>query len=210
MCACLLCKSTNTTIFYKERQHTFFKCSPCLSVYRDPDTFLTLTDEKNRYLSHNNDVNDPRYQEFVSPLVLAVINDFCPGSKGLDFGSGTGPVVAKLLSENGYNIALYDPFFHPNIVPLSDVYDFIVCCEVIEHFHHPEKEFNLLKGILKPGGKLYCMTHLLSEDTEFSSWYYKEDPTHVLFYSEENLNWIRDKIGFSEVKITGRLIVFSN
>lgn len=210
MCACLLCKSTNTTLFYKDSQHTFFKCPQCNSVYRDPNSFLVLTEEKERYLTHNNDVNDPAYQQFVSPIVYAVTNDFRTGTKGLDFGAGTGPVIAKLLSEKGYDIALYDPFFYPNTAPLSDVYDFIVCCEVIEHFHHPEKEFKLLKNLLKSRGKLYCKTHLLSEDTEFSKWYYKDDPTHVLLYSEENLKWIRDEIGFSEIKINGRLIVFTN
>ena len=52
------------------------------------------------------------------------------------------------------------------------------------------------------------MSELLPKDMSFNDWYYKNDPTHVIFYSEENLKWIKENVGFSEVRIDGRLIVF--
>ena len=80
--------------------------------------------------------------------------------------------------------------------------------EVIEHFHHPKKEFELLFNLLKPGGKLYCKTDLFSESKNFDSWGYKNDPTHVFFYHQKSILWIQKNIGFTSVKIDGRLIVF--
>jgi SAM-dependent methyltransferase len=209
MTPCLLCHSESTAIFYEGTSHLFCSCSHCGSVFRHPSNFISATDEKARYLTHNNDVNDPRYQDFVAPITERVIKDFKNGGFGLDFGAGTGPVITKILSENGYDLNLYDPYFHPDKNVLNETYDFIVCCEVIEHFNRPDKEFRLLKELLRPGGKLYCMTDLLCEREEFENWYYKDDPTHVIFYSEANLRWISEEMGFSEVEIEDRLIVFS-
>lgn len=169
---------------------------------------LSKENEKRRYEEHNNDVDDPKYQKFVAPIVQQVEKKFQKISTGLDFGAGTGPVITKLLREKGFRIELYDPFFWDNPKVLTHNYDFIVCCEVIEHFHNPGHEFTLLRSRLKPNGSLYCMTEVFSGDLDFGKWYYKNDPTHVFFYSEEALEWIRTHFGFSELKIEGRLIHF--
>ncbi|MBT8263085.1 MAG: class I SAM-dependent methyltransferase [Bacteroidia bacterium] len=205
---CLLCHSESTALFFEGNSHLFYKCSNCGTVFRDPDTFISVEDEKARYLTHNNDVEDERYQQFVSPITASVLKDFTSKATGLDFGAGTGPVITKVLKDNGYHIELYDPFFHPDNTVLERTYDFIVCCEVIEHFHNPLEEFKLLKRLLNPGGKLYCMSDILVSIQEFDKWYYKDDPTHVIFYSEENLQWIRKASGFSNVFIDNRLIIF--
>jgi hypothetical protein len=68
-------------------------------------------EEKERYLTHNNDITDPRYQKFVQPVVNAVMENFSTASKGLDFGAGAGPVAAEVLGGKGYSVKLYDPFF---------------------------------------------------------------------------------------------------
>jgi len=100
-------------------------------------------------MTHNNDVNDSGYHKFVSPIVNAVLNDFLPEHKGLDFGAGTGPVISKLLTDRNYQIKQYDPYFFNLPELLQKKYDYIVCCEVIEHFYDPDKEFQLLKSLLK-------------------------------------------------------------
>lgn len=87
-------------------------------------------------------------------------------------------------------------------------YNYIICCEVIEHFHFPQKEFTLLRSLLKPGGILYCMTEIYSEDIDFINWHYKNDPTHVFFYHKDALKWIQEHFRFSEVKKKNRLIEF--
>ncbi|MDC8003449.1 class I SAM-dependent methyltransferase [Aureisphaera galaxeae] len=204
---CPLCKNTN--IHQREDVAQFLNCSHCGTVFKNPYHFLDLEQEKERYLLHENNVEDPNYQQFVAPIVTAVTQSFPPSSLGLDFGAGTGPVISKLLGDKGYIMKLWDPFFHPDASVLHETYDFIVCCEVIEHFHRPQKEFRLMHKLLRPKGMLFCMSETLPEDSEFSSWYYKNDPTHVVFYSEKNLKWIQEQLNFKNLEINGKLIVLT-
>ena len=205
---CPLCHSDKLQTKDRINSILYLSCERCESVFMHPDCYVSSEAEKQRYEEHNNDVNDPRYQQFVAPIVAAVQANFNIESKGLDFGAGTGPVITKLLEDKGYSMALWDPFFHPATVVLATTYDFIVCCEVIEHFNKPDAEFERLFNLLKPDGKLFCKTDLLPE-TPLKDWYYATDPTHVIFYSEESLRWIQEHFGFSEVQIDGRLITFS-
>ena len=138
------------------------------------------------------------------------MKDFTQNAKGLDFGAGTGPVISKILKDNGFNIKLFDPFFHNYPFLLETKYNYIAACEVIEHFHHPKKEFALLKKLLLKNGKLYCQTNLYDESIDFHTWHYKSDNTHVFFYHNKTIHWIKDEFGFSEVVIKDRLITFCN
>lgn len=134
-----------------------------------------------RYQKHNNDIEDDGYQQFVSPITLAIMRDFTQNHKGLDFGAGIGPVIFKILKDQGYMIRLYDPFFHnyPNL--LKAQYDYIAVCEVIEHFHDPKKEFSLLKKLLRQNGKLYCMTNIYMNILIFTIGIIKMTKTIYLF-----------------------------
>lgn len=203
---CSLCYS-EAALFSKVNQKQYYKCSGCSSVLLNSAHYLPREEEKKRYEEHNNDVDDTRYQKFVSPIVNSIMELFTTDHIGLDFGAGTGPVITKLLKDKEYNIDLYDPYFHNHPEKLSVQYDYIACCEVMEHFHHPEKEFKLLRSLLKPGGALFCMTELYSENLEFAKWYYRNDPTHVFFYHEEAFNWIKTNLNYSESIIDGRLII---
>ena len=205
----MTCKLCNATAFWfaNAASRDYYRCDTCRSVMLHPRFLLSPDEEKARYETHNNCPRDPRYQKFVSPIVDAVKERFGKQARGLDFGAGTGPVITKMLTDAGYSMALYDPFFHDNPNALNQRYDFIACCEVIEHFHQPAKEFRLLRSLLKKGGMLYCKTELFSENTDFEAWYYKNDPTHVFFYNEKSFAWICENLSFSYAHIDGRLIV---
>lgn len=204
---CPLC-NTQTKIFFKSRDRAYFKCSTCFAISLDPSNYISSEQEKNRYKEHNNDVNDVRYQDFVMPIVNSILTDFTEEDIGLDFGSGTGPVITKLLGDLNFNIKTYDPFFDNNSETLETTYNFIACCEVIEHFHNPLKEFQLLKSLLKPRGKLLCMTELYHENIDFEKWYYKNDDTHVFFYHVKTFEWIKKVLNFSKVSSKNRLVIF--
>lgn len=193
---CPLCESQSAKYILN-----YYKCPTCDLRFLDPDKFLSPEDEKKRYLTHNNDVNDTRYQNFVSPLVKEVCELVLKQKRGLDFGAGTGPVLAKLLSEQEYFMTIYDPFFHPNKSALDAQYDFIVSSEVVEHFYSPKTEFQLLKSLVAENGLLAIMTEIYQEHIDFESWYYRRDPTHVVFYSEKTLHWIARSFGFKSVDI---------
>lgn len=206
---CPLCNHSSRFFFRSKKRH-YFRCQNCSGIFMAGNLLPDKTDEKKRYEEHNNDVENPGYQNFVRPLVNSILNDFTATSAGLDFGSGTGPVVAKLLRDQGFSVKLYDPFFHDRPKVLQEKYDYIACCEVMEHFHRPAKEFKLLKKLLLTNGKLYCMTDLYDESIDFKTWYYKDDLTHVFIYHRRTIDWIKNNFNFSGVKIEGRLIVFSN
>jgi len=201
---CPLCHGS-AQVFYKDE---FFLCTQCKGVFRPKYSYPTLVEEKKRYENHENDVNDIGYQRFVSPITTAILHTFSSHHKGLDFGAGPGPVVSKILQDNGYDIVQYDPFFHNHPDILIKKYDYIVCCEVIEHFHNAKKEFQLLKSLMKPKGALYCMTHLYESSIDFSEWYYQKDPTHVFIYQEETITWIQQQFQFKSVFIKDRLIIY--
>jgi SAM-dependent methyltransferase len=204
--SCPLC-GTEGEKFYRDK---FFKCPECQGIFMAKDRLPTPEEEKKRYETHNNDITDPRYRNFVSPITSSILEHHSPADKGLDFGAGTGPVISAVLQENGYNIAPYDPFFENKPELLTGAYDYIVCCEVAEHFHDPAKEFLRLKKLLKKGGYLYIMTELYREDIDFENWHYKDDPTHVFIYSRETFELIKRKFGFSSLFIKGRLIVLTD
>ena len=205
---CSLCNCT-TRKFASANERDYIQCTGCKAILLAPEFFLNPKEEKHRYSLHNNDITDPRYIQFVNPIVKHVKQDFDPDAEGLDFGCGTGPVITSELKKEGFKMKLYDPYFQPNTEVLSQKFNFIVCCEVMEHFKEPLKEFQLLRSLLKRNGKLFCKTDLWTEKRNFEEWHYKNDPTHVIFYNSETLNWIKENLNFAQVDIFKDHLVFS-
>lgn len=210
---CPLCESmADYFCSIGKKGRDYYKCTTCHSVFLHPKSYIDYPSEKSRYEEHNNDVEDPRYQEFVSPITEAVRAQFPKTANGLDYGCGTGPVASVVLEEEGFKkVALYDPFFYPNEEHLTKTYDFIICCEVMEHFFNPQEEFSRLRKLLRTSGKLFCKTSILKEDTDedyFKDWWYNNDPTHVFFYTPKTLEFIAKAFGFKQVLIEPKLITF--
>ena len=86
-------------------------------------------------------------------------------------------------------MSLYDPFYRPDTKPLESRYDFICATEVVEHLHRPGEELERLWGMLHPGGYLGVMTKLVLDAGAFARWHYKNDPTHVCFFSRDTWAW---------------------
>ena len=204
---CPLCKH-DSQVFYQFKARLYHQCKNCRGIFVDPSLLPNGDDEKTRYEEHNNDINDQGYQKFVSPITKSVLRDYTSEAKGLDFGAGTGPVIANLLREAEFDIKLYDPFFYNYPSLLKQKYDYIVCCEVIEHFHFPDKEFLLFKELLKENGTLYCMTDVYDKSIDFHKWYYKNDQTHVFIYQKETLEWIKNNFDFSKLSVDNRLVIW--
>jgi SAM-dependent methyltransferase len=204
---CLLCQN-EVKLFRNLEDKEYFKCTSCNSIMLNPKDYVTSEREKERYEEHNNDIYDKRYQAFVSPIVNSVLKNYDKKQKGLDFGSGSGPVITKLLRDYGYKINIYDPFFADNKEKLEETYDYIACCEVIEHFYYPRLEFTRLRAMLKPGGSLYIKTKIYNEEIDFDSWHYRNDQTHVFFYHKLALEYIKKQFDFSELTITKDMIIY--
>lgn len=206
---CTLCSAGAEHFYYWRREdRNYYRCPNCRAILMDKADYPSPKVEVDRYESHNNDVNDPRYQQFVLPLVEKITSLYGPESLGLDFGAGTGPVITKLLRDQDYGIHAYDPFFDHTPELLNLKYDYIVSCEVIEHFHHPAKEFTALRSMLKPGGALVLKTDVYTDDIDFATWYYKSDETHVIFYHPQTLEWMKEAFNFAHLERDGRHITF--
>lgn len=203
---CPLCESLSTP-FHTNRLRSYFRCRNCLSIFLDPEFWLEKEEEKLRYMEHNNDVNDIRYQNFLKPIVDKVFTNQTPSDRGLDYGAGPGPVIQHLLGQVGYQIQLYDPFFHNHPENLEQTYDYIILTEVVEHFHSPKEEFRKLNSLLKPDGSLYILTHPYDNSIDFETWYYKNDRTHTFFYTAEAFEWILNQYGFKNLEIQNRIII---
>ena len=50
--------------------------------------------------------------------------------------------------------------------------------------------FKLLDSLLLDSAWLGIMTCFLTEESQFENWYYRKDPTHVVFYAEETFKII--------------------
>lgn len=200
--SCPLCLTT-AKFFRQFDNKVYYECPQCKAVFLDTKDQPKEQKELARYQLHQNDVHDLGYQNFVKPLVHAIQTDFSPHDEGLDFGCGPGPVATKLLRDKDYQMKVYDPYFFDIPENLDTKYDFIICCEVIEHFYQPRKEFAFLYDLLKPQGKLYAKTSLIDSKikTYFDNWDYKNDPTHVFFYATETLNWIKNEFGFANLQL---------
>lgn len=205
---CPLCSSNSAIAHQLTRlQKTYYDCLECKAFYLDKTHYLDNNQEQQHYNQHNNDVHNKGYQNYVSNLVLAVRNHQKPTNDGLDYGCGTGPVATHLLKEHGYqNIRLYDPFFYDDDTVFDKQYDFIICSEVVEHFHHPDEEYSRLKTLLKANGTLYILTSLITHPID-EDWYYLKDATHVFLHSKDTMNYIKDKYGFKSMKIEGNLTI---
>ena len=202
---CPLC-DTKSTPFYKDE---FYQCLCCKAIFRPKEKLLNSGLEKQRYENHTNDSNDLGYQNFVRPITNSILNEFKSGNLGLDFGCGKDSSIVKILEENDYKIAKYDIFFYDDKKALEQKYDYIACCEVIEHFYNPKKEFELLKSLLKKDGVLYLMTGIYSEEIDFSKWWYKNDLTHVFIFTKETFSFIKEKFEFKDMKIEKNFIRLS-
>lgn len=195
--ACPVCQQAETETFATIGRRPYWRCGICEARFLDPAARLDAQSEYTHYLNHENDVNDPGYRRFLAKLADPMLALLPAASEGLDYGCGPGPALGAMMTEAGHEISHYDPFFAPDTEVLIRTYDFVLCSEVIEHFHDPATEFRRLFALVRPGGWLGLMTCFQTDDARFSAWHYPKDPTHVVFYREATLRWLADAAGWS-------------
>jgi hypothetical protein len=190
---CPLCGAKQAIEFSVDRQRNYLRCPRCALVFVPPEFYLDRESERREYDLHRNDINDPGYRRFLSRLAVPLLERLVPAANGLDFGCGPGPALAHMLEQAGCRMALYDSFYHPDEGVLRSQYDFICATEVVEHLHRPGEVLARLWSLLSVGGWLGLMTKLVLDAEAFSRWHYKNDPTHVCFFSETTWRWWADE-----------------
>jgi SAM-dependent methyltransferase len=187
---CPLCTAPISVGYLETSDRRYFRCAECDLVFVHPDDRPGPEEEAARYLAHRNSGDDAGYVRFLRRLADPVCARMPAGSRGLDVGCGPVPVLAELLTDAGRPTVSHDPLFRPAKEVFRDTYDFVTCSEVVEHAHDVAALFAQLVGVLRPGGTLGVMTSLLDDRTDFESWWYRRDLTHVCFYSDVTMRWI--------------------
>ena len=205
---CPLCNYNLTESFYRDSYREYLKCSNCDFVFVPKIYHLSENGERARYDSHNNNPEDDRYRNFLSQLLSPLQERIPKNASGLDFGSGPGPTLSLMLEECGYSVDLYDKFYAKNDIVFEKQYDFITASEVVEHLRQPFVELSRLMGLLKSNGVLAIMTQILTPQKDFEQWYYKNDPSHIGFFSEKALNCLAQKWQAELYVISERVVMF--
>ncbi len=146
--------------------------------------------EKARYDHHQNDADDEGYRQHLKRMSAPLIAALPPGATGLDFGCGPCPLLQTMLVEAGFETVVHDPFYAPNEAALLERHDFITATEVVEHLGAPGAQLDRLWQQIHPGGTLAIMTRLRSPRRRFEEWHYKNDPTHIAFFSRETIDYL--------------------
>ena len=196
---CPLCESKQGSLFHRDNnrrsQRLYIRCQRCALVYVPSEFYLAEQDEKAEYDRHDNNLEDEGYQGFLNRLwcELKPLLEAQQCQQVLDFGCGPGPLLAKMMIEDGFKVSVFDHFYanEPSVLR-SGFYDAITSTEVIEHLHQPKQVIEQWLDMLKMGGYLGLMTKRVTSQSAFANWHYKNDLTHVCFYSETCFRWIAE------------------
>lgn len=205
---CPLCQVRENTLFFKDKR-SYHRCSNCFLIFVTEGQRISSKEEKAIYDLHENEESDEGYRNFLSRLANPLIEKLSPASYGLDFGCGPGPTLSKIFEEAGHKMDLYDIFYQKNNEVFKKSYDFIVATEVVEHLFEPGRELQRLLGLLKEGAPLGIMTKLALDKEAFSKWHYKNDPTHVCFFSKETFHWLEKEWNLNCDVIGNDVIILS-
>ncbi len=190
MMYCPLCADKQTQPYHTDQKRDYWQCHTCRLVFVPKEQHLNAAQEKVEYDLHQNNPDNPGYRTFLSRLFLPIKDKQRPPALGLDFGCGPGPALAKMFEEAGYTMQVFDKFYANDPGVLTKNYDFITCTEVVEHLSEPGEILDSLFAIIKPGGWLGIMTKLVIDKTAFSRWHYKNDLTHISFFSRDTFEWL--------------------
>jgi SAM-dependent methyltransferase len=193
---CPLCFTPSVIPYLKDKKRPYLQCSECDLVFVHPDFLPDVYTEKSEYDKHENSFEDEGYKNFLGKLLTPLSSYIKHGQKALDFGCGPAAVLAKMLEEKGLQVDTYDPFYAPFGEVLTKNFDIITCTEAIEHFHNPAKEWAMITAMLNPDGIVAIMTKRVIDKERFANWHYKNDPTHVSFFSDNTFAYLAQRDGF--------------
>ena len=206
----------------------FYFCPNCASIFANSASYLDSASQRQRYLLHNNSLDDEGYKTYLGNFFDAALKlsigkkeltpqdfEFFSGWDYLDYGSGPVPCLTELVKEKKIfrTVQSYDLFFTEKL-PSGSKFDFITCLEVAEHFENPLQDFTKIAELLKNGGILALQTQFLEErefeeqKKFFEKWWYKEDSTHVVFYTKKGLEECAKSCGLRLVATEKNLVVF--
>lgn len=206
---CSLCGAAAID-YHRDKTRNYYQCTHCDLVFVLPEDFLSTEDEKSRYDLHQNSPHDTGYRQFLARMRDPMVQRLTPGSLGLDIGSGPGPTLSTMFKEEGYPMALYDPFYAPDASVLNKQYEFVTATEVVEHLRTPKESLYTMWNCVKPGGIFGIMTKLVIDKDAFANWHYKNDDTHICFFSKATFQWLSQQWKTTPIFLGKDIVLFEN
>ncbi|MBN2545367.1 MAG: class I SAM-dependent methyltransferase [Spirochaetes bacterium] len=199
---CKICSNPVNIINDDKLKKRFYSCAVCEFISLKEEFMVSEAEEKERYLEHNNSIDDPKYLVYLKGFIHEAIEPFQKSIKNaLDYGCGPAPVLAQILEEKGIKAEIYDKYFFPDQPYKENTYDLITLTEVIEHLADPVMIFKELTRLLNPGGYICAMTLFHPQNEEsFLKWWYKYDITHISFFSLKTMKYIAELVNLEIVK----------
>jgi len=202
---CKICSNEVGSFKDNELKKIFYYCQNCESIFLDSSFYVDNIDEKKQYDHHNNSLENKGYIKMFENF----LDYFWSGSKNvLDFGSGPTPVLATLMKKRTLHVDHFDKFYQIKKVYKNKRYDLITSTEVFEHLKNPKEILTLLKNHLAPNGTIAIMTlfHTNNQD-DFLKWWYRRDPTHIVFFTPKTFEVLAKKCGLTVLKHDNKRVV---
>ncbi len=209
---CPLCASRQVTQYHSDKKRDYVACQNCHLVFVPKQWHLTAAEEKAEYDKHDNSELSPGYKKFLSkallPLAGRVGRYLGDGARGLDFGCGEGAFLSAMAAENNLQLDNYDLYYHPGTEVLQARYDYIVMTEVLEHIAQPGQLIPRIESMLQQRALLLVMTKRVIDQERFANWHYKQDPTHICFYSIDTFEWLAKEKAWQLEVVSDDVVVF--
>jgi hypothetical protein len=194
---CRLCQNPSQIIF--EDVRPFYACNVCGLIFSD---CLLSAEEvekhyKNQYSSGFDWKKEAQhfvewFDHFGFAVPVRTLSIF-------DYGSGGG-FLTKALREMSFKVDCYEPILHGefNRENYAEAYEIVILNEVVEHLEDINKTLDTVYSILADNGVVFIKTNLTDKLINnplnfyelFKGWWYKDDPTHISFFSSLTIEYI--------------------
>ncbi|CAA6805463.1 MAG: Putative methyltransferase associated with DUF414 [uncultured Sulfurovum sp.] len=206
---CKICQDKTSLIKDLKKELLYYRCTSCAFVFLDDLHIIDKVQEKQQYDLHHNGFENEGYVQMFEDFINLAVDPYLLNIKTvLEFGSGPGPVLSKLLEHRGLEVDIYDLYYAPIEVYASKKYDLITATEVFEHLAEPLEVLALLVKHTNMNGYIILMTKFPPKDDKaFINWWYRRDPTHISFFTPESFEIMAEKLSLKVLKIFNNNIV---
>jgi SAM-dependent methyltransferase len=167
-------------------------------------------------------------------IVLRLLREAGGGSRLLDLGCADG-YLSRLFLVHGFSVTAIDAptvsrhtipagadFLEADLdlglPPLEGEFDFVICADVLEHLHHPERLLRQARAKMSPSGLLiaslpnsgniyFRLTVLLGRFPSHERGLF--DSTHLHFYTWDGWTQLLRRTGFRIARVESSVIPFS-
>ncbi len=200
---CKICSSATSHIRESRKKLDYYRCQHCGFIYLDDKHIVDSQTEKSHYDKHQNSFESLGYVDIFEKFIDKVIEPYLKNiESALEFGCGSGPVLAELLRRKGLEVDQYDLYYFPKKVYEGKKYDLITSTEVFEHLKEPTTILQTLANSINSRGYIVIMTQFPPyHDSDFLNWWYRRDITHISFFTPKSFEIMGNSMGLKRINV---------